>query len=307
MTFGNSGALAWFAILVAWLWARWMYRLWQSHMLRQWNHPRFTPKIRTYRSFWRLLTYDALLGLGIACLILASARPQWGHRNSPIQRKGLDGVIVLDVSRSMKQTDIQPSRWQRAILELHGFCKQLHGDRFAWINFSGDSGILAPLTNDYTALRQLAWSSPPGSFSETGSGLSEALLKAVRVLNSRKEQQTDRIIVLLSDGVPDSQSSNIGHIVRTLQKHNIRLFVVRLTSKDSNSTRSLYTLATQSQGSFIPIERAGFGLATIVQSMRSMRRKQMEQHSNKQPIERFPWFLGAGFVLLLGGRLWGEK
>ncbi|MGB1719611.1 MAG: hypothetical protein ACPHO6_15685, partial [Candidatus Latescibacterota bacterium] len=54
------------------------------------------------------------LGMGTTWALLALCGPQFGAKLEMAQRKGVDVVLVLDVSRSMLAEDLKPSRLARA-------------------------------------------------------------------------------------------------------------------------------------------------------------------------------------------------
>ena len=58
----------------------------------------------------------ATLILGVICLILALARPQWGFEWEEARIHGLDIVVAIDTSKSMAAQDIAPNRLERAKL-----------------------------------------------------------------------------------------------------------------------------------------------------------------------------------------------
>ena len=85
------------------------------------------------------------------CLLLAG--PVWHQKASPFSEDQSPLIIALDVSKSMEQTDIQPSRLLRAkqkIIELMA----LRGDaKTALIAYSGSAHIVMPITNDTEMIR----------------------------------------------------------------------------------------------------------------------------------------------------------
>src|SRR5688572_3014787 len=59
--------------------------------------------------------------LAFSCLVFALARPQLGSKLEEVKREGVDVVVALDVSNSMKAEDIRPNRLEkskRAIFKL---------------------------------------------------------------------------------------------------------------------------------------------------------------------------------------------
>src|SRR4051812_32658357 len=51
---------------------------------------------------------------GLAFIIIACANPQIGTRLEEVKREGVDIIIALDVSNSMKAEDIKPNRLERS-------------------------------------------------------------------------------------------------------------------------------------------------------------------------------------------------
>ncbi len=92
-----------------------------------------------------------LLFLSTVFLIFAASGPQIGTALAPVDRKGLDLVFCIDVSSSMRGTDIKPSRLDKSKFEISQLIKNLKGDRLAFIVFAGSSHLYLPLTTDYEA------------------------------------------------------------------------------------------------------------------------------------------------------------
>ena len=77
-----------------------------------------------------------LFYLSTMFLIFAASGPQIGTALAPVERKGLDLVFCIDVSSSMRGTDIKPSRLEKAKFEISQLIKNLKGDRVAFIVLS---------------------------------------------------------------------------------------------------------------------------------------------------------------------------
>ncbi|MFT5519529.1 MAG: Ca-activated chloride channel family protein [Enterobacterales bacterium] len=87
----------------------------------------------------------------VASLVLAG--PTWRQQNSPFTEDKSALIIALDVSQTMNQSDVAPSRLLRAkqkIIELLA----LRGDaNTALIAFSGSAHTVMPITNDSEMIR----------------------------------------------------------------------------------------------------------------------------------------------------------
>src|SRR5262245_12995486 len=89
------------------------------------------------------------VSLGMACLGLGMAGPQWGRDWSQSAAPGRDLVVVLDQSWSMFAE--QPSRLERAREALRAQAKARRvqgGHRVALVVFAGKAKLACPLTHD---------------------------------------------------------------------------------------------------------------------------------------------------------------
>ena len=85
------------------------------------------------------------------CIVLMG--PTWQQQDSPFSENDAPLIIALDVSKTMEQGDVQPSRLLRAkqkIIELLA----LRGDsKTALIAFAGSAHVVMPITNDREMIR----------------------------------------------------------------------------------------------------------------------------------------------------------
>ncbi|MDR7578565.1 MAG: VWA domain-containing protein [Armatimonadota bacterium] len=126
---------------------------------------------------------------------LASARPvaPW-----PVPAKW-PVVLVVDVSRSMEETDIHPSRLEAAKRAASEFLRRLPpGVRVGLVTFGNFASVIVPVTADRgrvaDAVAQLA--------TQLRTQLGAGLLEAVRLLEQEAEVRSELrgVAVLLSDG-----------------------------------------------------------------------------------------------------------
>ncbi|RLF61196.1 MAG: hypothetical protein DRN37_01455, partial [Thermoplasmata archaeon] len=110
---------------------------------------RLTGRSRKGSAF--LKGFFLLSGLGL--MIFALAGPRWGSHYQEVTQKGVDIMILVDVSASMLVEDIEPNRLERARREILDFLRVVQGDRVGLVAFSGAAFIQCPLTLDYGALQ----------------------------------------------------------------------------------------------------------------------------------------------------------
>lgn len=136
--------------------------------------------------------------LAVVLMIVALAGPQWGARAVMLQRRGLDIVVALDVSRSMLAEDVKPNRLQRAKREISAVLDRLKGDRIGIVVFSGDAFVQCPLTLDASAARMLLDATGINSGGRPGTAVSEAIEEATRMYEEGEKQF--KVMILVTDG-----------------------------------------------------------------------------------------------------------
>jgi len=140
-----------------------------------------------------------LFALGVAGVIFALARPQWGRSEIEFERTGVDLIIALDVSRSMLAADVgKTNRLTAATSALERLLGELGGDRVGLVLFAGEAFMSAPLTRDHVAVERALSSAGPAMISEQGSNLGEAIKRARESFD--RAAPGPRALLVLSDG-----------------------------------------------------------------------------------------------------------
>ena len=139
-----------------------------------------------------------LLLFALGTLIFALAGPRWGSHYQEVSRKGVDIMMLVDVSRSMMVEDVQPNRLERATREIVDFLKVVEGDRVGLTVFAGTAFVQCPLTLDYAALEMFLNVLKPGSIPVPGTDLGTAIETGLSAFDATVE--TDKVMLLITDG-----------------------------------------------------------------------------------------------------------
>src|SRR5205085_1712194 len=94
----------------------------------------------------------ALLGVAVAMIIVALARPQGGATPGTLRRSGGDVLFLLDLSRSMNAQDVppSPSRLAAAKRAASAIARALPDDRVGLSVFGGAGFLQLPPTLDHS-------------------------------------------------------------------------------------------------------------------------------------------------------------
>lgn len=164
---------------------------------------------------------------------------------SAIPRHEINLMIVLDVSPSMLAEDISPQRLQRAKLKLLDLLPRLRGERIGLIVFSGDAGLLMPLSRDEGALQYYLTLAEPRLFATSGSNIGTALDLARQTLLAQTARQHGAVL-LLTDGDSSALSATMLSAAQTA------------TRKLEQATLPLYVLGVGTPaGASIPLAEGG--------------------------------------------------
>ncbi|MDD3646482.1 MAG: VWA domain-containing protein [Candidatus Gracilibacteria bacterium] len=177
-----------------------------------------------------------ILILGVFFILFAD--PQRVGVDEKIKKNGIDIVMVLDVSKSMEASDLNPTRIESAKKVIISFLDKMSSDRVGLIVFAGKPFSSVPLTYDYDILKESVRMLTTDSINQNVSGLSgtavgDAMLSAKALFNLEKEESKSRekIVLLLTDG-----DANVGVdpilVSKLLAKEGIKVYTVGIGSKE---------------------------------------------------------------------------
>jgi len=135
---------------------------------------------------------------GVGLCIVALARPQKGNTEEEISTEGVDIMLTLDVSTSMKALDFQPqNRLHVAKQRIAEFIRKRSHDRIGLVVFSARSYTKCPLTLDYNVLLQFLEEIRFGEI-EDGTAIGTAIATAANRL--RNSPAKSKVMILVTDG-----------------------------------------------------------------------------------------------------------
>lgn len=181
----------------------------------------------------RLLGEPILKGLRalvLVLLVIALFRPRAGSTVEEVLTPGVDIMVALDLSASMKALDMGGrSRIEVARETVVKFIRGRTHDRIGLVVFAGRAFTQSPLTLDYALLENLVTKQEAGSVGEDGTAIGMGLATA---LNRLKDSEAkSKLVVLVTDG-----RSNTGRIepqtaAELAKSLGIRVYTVGVASK----------------------------------------------------------------------------
>jgi len=150
------------------------------------------------RSSWLQYVPQVIRILTIIMLILALARPRLAHKKQQITGKGIDIMLAIDVSGSMKAVDFKPTnRLEAAKKVATEFIEKRRNDRIGLIIFSENAYTQCPLTLDYNILMSIM---DKVKIDESANGTAIGMGLATSVARLKDSEAKSKVIILITDG-----------------------------------------------------------------------------------------------------------
>jgi Ca-activated chloride channel family protein len=159
------------------------------HLLEHLRLQRFESRWLNPLNFTRLIS---------VLLLLVMMGPTWRQQPSPLNQDEAALVILLDVSASMQQTDVQPSRLRRAKQKIGDLLALRPDKKAALIVYAGSAHTVLALTADQEILKQYLAAIAPAIMPRAGKFPEYSLPLVEEVL---RESDAPATVVMFTDGL----------------------------------------------------------------------------------------------------------
>ena len=136
--------------------------------------------------------------LAIMATFVALMRPQERNALREINAEGIDIMMVIDISGSMRAMDFKPNRLEAVKKVAQTFVSQRQNDRIGLNVFARESFMQCPLTTDLNRLNEFISQLEIVNEKFDGTAIGMAVAGAINRL--RDSDASSKVIVLLSDG-----------------------------------------------------------------------------------------------------------
>ncbi len=267
----------------------------------------------------------ALLFLLAACaaIIVALARPQGDAGTNTEKSLGRNVLIALDLSRSMRVSDVKPDRLGRAKMTIYELLEAMPNERFGIIGFSGNAYVYAPLTVDHNAVRETVEQIDETWATTGGSNLGSAISLAIETL--KKTGQKNNALVILSDG--EKHDDGLDDIIAQARESGVYILAIGVGTEDGDYVPNaefpggrmvdksgkpvvsrlqpevLRKLATETKGRYA-VAGSGADVTSMIQdAVEDLDAFQIEGRERAVMIEFYQWLLFPALVFLLASIL----
>jgi Ca-activated chloride channel family protein len=297
---------------------------------RQWSSfvaPRLRERLLKRGS--PLPRWVALFLLLAACsaLIISMARPRGDAGTRTEKTLGRNVLIALDISRSMRVSDVKPDRLAQAKVVIYELLEAMPNERIGFIAFAGTAYVHAPLTIDHSAVRETVEQVDEKWAPLGGSDLASAVKLATETL--KETGQKNNALVILSDG--ERHDDNLDDMIANASAAGVRIISIAVGTEDGGivpnedfpngqmidrsgrtvisqlHTEVMRKLAEDTNGRFA-IAGSGLDIPTMVKSVvKDLDSFEIDGRARKISIEFYQWMLFPAIVLLAGSIIAGTR
>jgi Ca-activated chloride channel family protein len=169
-----------------------------------------------------------VLLVALVFMIVGVARP---HATVRVPREEATIVLAMDVSRSMKATDIQPTRLDAARVAAKTFLDEVPEKfRVGVVSFATRAVVGVAPTEDRTLVNTALDTLKPGE----GTAIGDAVALSLRVGQPRGQtaEVPPRAIVLISDGARDGGQVDPGDAAQQAKRRGVPVYSVLVGTPD---------------------------------------------------------------------------
>ncbi len=267
-----------------------------------------------------------------ACGMVALARPQGPMIFSESTSSGIDILIGIDVSDSMKATDeAYPNRMGASANVIRQMLPFFEGDRVGLFVFSGEAFSLAPFTYDHGTLNTFLDEISPDLLPSETTDLEEAFQHAVKRFgldkteanktgNTPVQEKAGQLLMLFSDG--ENQLGDYQDEVKTLARNKVPVLTVGVgTTQGARIPENglmgrgykvwqgqyaisklnptlLNKISDATAGTYLPLKKVN-QLPAALQAARSNLYLKSSDRKTQTFEERYMYWIGLGILLWL--------
>lgn len=248
-------------------------------------------------------------------MIIALSRPVSNEKELNITQAGINAVVAIDISGSMRSEDNYPNRLEFAKQKIKKLIEFMSNDEISLIAFAGNAFMVSPYTNDTFALVDML----DGINSNMITDMATNYDDLADVLVDLTKKQKEKIAIVVSDGGDEKELDTFR---KKILSENIKLYVILVGTEsgavvlDKNGkprmlssgvaavtkqNESLGKIALESGGAYIKAsygDKDTAGLAHVVHNINSQSYSHSSQRIQRDELFYVPLAFSI-FLLLL--------
>ena len=288
----------------------------RRHLLRRFGNIEIIKTLIPDFSQARLRLKVAIYLVSLSLLIVAAARPQLGSKLREEKAKGVEMMLVVDVSNSMLAEDFEPNRLERTKYAINRLFEGLQQERVGLVAFAGEPKVQLPITSDYRMAQAFARRLSTSLVAEQGTDVARALELAMLSYSSQSERS--RVMVLITDG--ENHEADAVAQARKAAALGIKIYTIGIGTpegapiqidgefiKDEDGEmvvsklgeQMLEEIAAVTDAAYVRATKQSIGLEEIVKSINDMEKAELTTLRYEEYNEQYQWLVAVALALLL--------
>jgi Ca-activated chloride channel family protein len=292
--------------------------LWKRKIKKRIGDPRLVNGLIANYSSRKFISKFIVCSLAFAVGVAAVMNPRKPGGTDNINRKGIDVVIALDVSKSMLATDLAPNRLERAKQLIGKLMQAMPNDRIGLVVFAGKAYLQMPLTIDHGAAAMFVSSAGADAIPQQGTVITDALNMSANAFNNIDKRF--KSVVLISDG--EDHDDKAVETAKELAEKAILVNTVGVGSPEGATIpdpatgenkkdeagnivvsklneETLKQVAENTNGIYVRLQGSDETVAQLMKQLSQIERKAFGDVSLMNYKTFYMWFAGGMLLLLL--------
>ena len=295
----------------------WVIR-WKKKSIQKIGDPKLVVELIKNYSPQKFAIKFIVATLAFATIVIAAANLRQKKAMDEVNRKGVDIMIAMDVSKSMLAEDISPNRLERAKQLVTRLVDNLDNDRIGIVLFAGRAYVQMPLTADHAAAKLYMQNASPESVPAQGTVIAEALKISNTAFNSKDRKF--KSIILISDG--EDHDPDALNTAQSLAQNGVMINAVGIGSGEgvpiidhaTNQIRKdaeghaiitklneaeLQELAKATNGIYLKLEDVNSAVSAISSKLKTIEQQSLSDAAFIDYKTYFYWFIAAAMIFLI--------
>ena len=297
-----------------------MVLYWKKRSLLRFSDKKFMGILVPAYSSGKLIVKFILLLIAFLFLVIGLTNPQIGSKLIKVERKGIDIMILLDVSNSMLAEDVQPNRLGKAKQSISKMIDKLGNDRIGIIVFAGKAYTQLPITSDHSAAKLFLSTINTNIVPTQGTSIGTAIEMAG---GSFGESDHSKAIIVITDG--EDHEGDAIQAAQLVAKKDIKVYTIGMglpggspipeyrngrvvgykKDKDGSTVvtklneKTLQQIASAGNGEYVGRNNTSVLLGRIIDQISQLEKTEFDSKLFSDYEDRFQYFIAISIIFLL--------
>ncbi len=223
--------------------------------------------------------------------VMAISGPTWQQQPSPFADDPVPVMLVLKAGDSMQQSDLSPSRMERARLKALDFTAARKGEPLGLVAYAGSAHLVLPPTRDTDVVATMAGEISPEIMPKPGDDLPSALALAMKTLDAARGS-----VVVFADTVSPETAPELEKL---RSSSSIDFHILAIARPNTPEASDLARAANALRAKLTMLTPDGQDISTVVRQVSSAPRSVSVEGASARWAESGWWLTPLIAILTL--------